>query len=211
MSIRAAFLFGVNAWAACVTGHITDSIGAPIDDAKIALESRAGGAVQAEAGKDGRFRVCADESGEDRIVLKRPGFRPRTAAAFLLRQDVEVGAIEMMINADEIVCNLPILTSKDQPYPYFDASDGFVSFTGRDGKRRKFPRNPNDRQHNLDGDWKRVVFLRGNEIWVDNRRVYTHNALMWDPEFVPAGKSIRFWSTTWKDGDRQFTVPIQGR
>lgn len=210
MNLRVAFLFGVNAWAACVTGRIVDTSGASIDAAKITLETRAAVIQERVAANDGHFHVCGDEPGEHRIVARRLGFRTRTTTAFALRQDVELGPIEMMINTDEIVCNLPIL-SPGQPYPYLDTSSDFVAFTGRDGKRRKFPRKPNDRQYTLDSKWKRVVFLRGNEIWVDNRRAYTHAAFMWEPEFMPDGKSIRFWSTTWKDGDHQIVVPVHGR
>jgi len=210
MSIRLMIICGGAAWGACVSGSLIDPSGASLPRVQVTLESLSAPVAETIAAENGHFQICTDVPGEYRIVAKIAGFHRRSTPAFELRSDLDLGGIAMRINMDDVVCNLPILLV-GEPYPYFDAGGGFVRFTGRDGKRRKFARQSIDRQYSLDGDWKRVVFLRGNELWVNNRRIYTHNAAMWAPEFTPDGRSIRFWSSAWETGDHQTTVPIQGR
>ena len=187
MSIRLLIVFGATSWAACVSGRVGDATGAPISKVRVTLESQSESAGEAIGAEDGSFRICTNLPGEYRIVAKAAGFHRRTTPSFDLHRDRELAALAMRINMDDVVCKLPILANPRDPYPYFDASGKFVQFTGRDGERRKFARLPADRQYALDGGWKHVVFIRGNEIWVDQRRVYSRTSPMWEPEFTADG------------------------
>lgn len=170
-----------------------DVTGASIHAVTIAIESRSGVVAEATSSDLGDFRVCADGPDEYRVVARRSGFRVKRTPPFELSNDLGLGAVEMRVNLEDAICILEF------PDPRTDRN-----------RRARLKRvlQPGDRQATLDTAGKRVVFLRGNEIWVDKRRIYTHTAFMWEPEFTPDGKAIRFWSTTWKDGDRQFTVSI---
>jgi len=195
-SIRLLIAFGCTACGACVTGRVVDVTEASINDVTIGIESRSGVVAETTSSDLGDFRVCVDGPGEYRVVARRSGFRVRRTPSFELSKDLGLGAVEMRVNLEDAICILEF------PDPRTDRN-----------RRARFKRvlQPGDRHALLEAAGKRVVFLRGNEIWVDKRRICTHSASIWEPEFTPDGNAVRFWSTTWKDGDRQFTVPIQGR